>query len=565
MHRASPHPHDTTALLIILAAVFLVFGQCIGADLVWDDKNLIVNNPWLSHSETFFQTWTQDFWSLTNGGGESGMYRPIVIDAYWLEYKLWGTDARGYHTVNLILHAINAGLIFILARRFALPTRASFFGALCFAIHPVQVETAASVASHTDILATLGTLSACVLWTRSSRRGWVCLPIFFALCSKESAVVAPLLLLVLDRYLGRPLLRKEQLWLVLAWFPWFLLRMNAVGSPIASVTSSWEGGSRILTYLGRILIPIPQGPITEISPPSFEWAFASMLLLIFAGLYFLSKSSKNRFLFFGLWILIALAPVSEIFPFGARFSDLLLYLPMCGFALGVAEAIAALEVHVIRKQAKKLLFGGFALLLCTWAIISVRWSEVWMDDVRLWTHGVLHAPQNVTAHLNLGNAYRAIGKKQEGFTQLMHALDWVDPEKDTGSASRVHYNLGNSLREQGMFSAAESHYRTTITLTNGGFLPARYNLIVTQAAMGRPDLGLIESTKLIHQVPQLPNPWHLHGIMLAQLKRYDDAVEAFDRAISIDPAHPDSAQYRQQAAQLAESSPPQKQPLKSSP
>jgi tetratricopeptide (TPR) repeat protein len=550
-------PSTAAAGLLLGAVILIVFGRSLGADLVWDDKNLISMNMWLSHGDTFWRTWTQDFWLLTNSSSQSGMYRPMVIDSYWLEHRLWGTTAAGYHAVNLLLHLANATLLFVFARRLQVAGSAALVGSLFFAIHPVQVEAAASVASRTDLLATFFILCGCLLWTGSERSRKLALaPIFLALCSKESAVIAPLLLLLVDRRIGRPIFSKWSFWATLPWLPWLALRSRAVGfgSEGLANLNEWQGGARIFSYLSRVVVPLPQGPITELPTVALSVAIGSALLLVGLSIALLRLPSRKRLVFASLWILLALLPVSELVPVGARYTDLLLYLAMCGLSIGLSDAMeSANKALSPQSRIRNYMVGLAALCLFILGLTSFSWTGVWADDLSLWSRGVHHNPDSITANLNLGNALRSNGRRAEGCSQLEATWNLVDVQKAPGTASRVAYNLGNCAREQGQWDLAVERYQNSAQLSNGRFLPARFNLATTYGSSERAEMGLEETKRLLLHAPEFARTWHIHGVMLAKLGRYEEAIAAFERALSIDSENTESVLFLDRARKLSES------------
>ena len=265
-------PSTSTSLLILIVSIALTFGQVIFAEFVWDDKNLILNNPWMRHSQTIIDTWKSDlgthqWWRQTG-------YRPLVILFYWLEFKLFGSNPMGFHAVTLLLHILNTALVFKLCQ-----TKTSGIAAILasavFAIHPVQVEAVSNIASHTDLMATSGILVSLLLWTRPHWR-WSCaLFIFLALCSKESAIVGPLLIVLFHRT-SSTLNLAVQCFCPIAL--WLVLGLSAVG-----ITSKrpHTGGKALSNNTSAGFFSICFGPITELSPPSpFQ---VGLLTTIFIG------------------------------------------------------------------------------------------------------------------------------------------------------------------------------------------------------------------------------------------------------------------------------------------
>src|SRR5712692_10193963 len=146
----------------------------------------------------------------------------------------------GYHLGNLILHAANATLVYLIARRLLAAARgggsqsghatgpvvgAGAFAALVWGVHPLRVESVAWATERRDVLCGLFYLLAILFYLRAwegaaggrmyrQRRYWGSLGLFaLALLSKSMAVSLPVVLLVLDAYPLRRLGGKPASWL----------------------------------------------------------------------------------------------------------------------------------------------------------------------------------------------------------------------------------------------------------------------------------------------------------------------------------------------------------------
>src|SRR5438132_4648328 len=136
------------AALVVAAITFLTFGPCLVAQFVGlDDTNLIVNN---AHFRGF--TWEHLRWMFA-GSLNIGVYIPLSWMSLALDYVFWGMKPFGYHLTNLLLHSINAALVYVLMDALYGHRRwVALFAALFFAIHPLRVESVAWVVERRDVL-----------------------------------------------------------------------------------------------------------------------------------------------------------------------------------------------------------------------------------------------------------------------------------------------------------------------------------------------------------------------------------------------------------------------------
>ena len=146
---------------IVLVSVILYFNSLNNA-FHYDDIHSIVENPHirdLSNIPSFFVDS-----ELFSGEPHNRMYRPVLLVSYGLNYAVGGYEVHGYHLVNLLLHILNALLVYGLARSFRRDGSFALFAGLLFAAHPVNTETVNYISSRSSSLAAFFYLSAFYLF-----------------------------------------------------------------------------------------------------------------------------------------------------------------------------------------------------------------------------------------------------------------------------------------------------------------------------------------------------------------------------------------------------------------
>lgn len=217
--------HDRSWVLSLCAAACLVYLPFLGNPFVFDDIPFFSGNVVSQFADSSPQ-----------------------LDLRWLPYASMGwtwaffTDAPHFYRLgNLLLHAANAILLFLLLRQLvgaAIPenenistvTWGAWFGALVFACHPVAVYAAGYVIQRSILMATFFALLMQLAYLRgllTGQKRWLALvaaSYFLAVFSKEHSVMLPAVLVATTI-----LLRKENRAPILAlWLTWATLAAVAL-------------------------------------------------------------------------------------------------------------------------------------------------------------------------------------------------------------------------------------------------------------------------------------------------------------------------------------------------
>ena len=145
----------TGAVLIIVLTV-IAYLPALRCGFIWDDDYYVTNNPLLTETDGLRRIW----FSMHH----QSQYFPLVYTTLRFEYALWGLNPMGYHAVNVLLHSLNALLVWAVLKRLTLP--GAWLAAAVFALHPVQVESVAWITELKNTQSTLFYLLALLAWMK---------------------------------------------------------------------------------------------------------------------------------------------------------------------------------------------------------------------------------------------------------------------------------------------------------------------------------------------------------------------------------------------------------------
>ena len=339
--------------LVVLAAVFLAVPTLGAGFLLYDDQTYIVHNPILR--APFLEAAQRSF-----ADAYAFNYHPLHLISYWADYQLWGLNPIGYRVSHVLYYALSCLLFWRLAKAF-LPAEAALWTALLFALHPLHAESVSWISERKDILCLLFSMLSLRVWLAfahapSWTRYLLTLPcVALALWSKSAAVVLPVLA-VLIAYLA-PARVPSKLRLrtaLLALLPWVLLgalqmglEMRAHGEHGGIV--EYPGGSlwtSLLTqawielrFFTKHLFPWPLSPTADVAPIVAWmdwrlWVALATWAVVFWGLWRVRMQTRWP-LFVFLWIVLAMAPTSNLVPIASIYADRWLLLGTIGGMLGL--------------------------------------------------------------------------------------------------------------------------------------------------------------------------------------------------------------------------------------
>lgn len=332
--------------------------------------------------------------------------RPLLMFTYWVNYQLGGTSPDGYHLTNLLIHFINAGLVFLVLCRLLViagwvqrkAVLASATGALIFAIHPLQTESVSYVAGRAESLASLFLLCAYAVFlyrrdvSISWRQALLVVALFaMAIKSKENAVSLAGILVLTDLFWPVPfsLQRLKGNWrlysllapaAIVGAIGVFRLLATAESAGFSSTQYKWyqyafTEARAVFSYLGLTVLPIGQSIDQDYPPSMTVWDHGAIVyMVLLAGLLAICLMKRRRYPLccFGLLMfLIWLAPTSSIVPLEDAFVERRMYLPLIGLILIGCEALS--RVRISRP-----------VLACSLVFIFAVLGKLCFDRNQLW-------------------------------------------------------------------------------------------------------------------------------------------------------------------------------------
>jgi protein O-mannosyl-transferase len=467
---------------VILLIVVGAYIPALHSGYIWDDDVYVTNNPALRSVEGLWASWTHL--------GANVQYYPLVFTSFWAEYHFWQLRPFGYHLVNVVLHLLNAFLVWHILRR--LEVRGAWLAAAVFAIHPVHVESVAWITERKNVLSGLFYLGAVAAylrfaddWRDVAPRNWrayaiACLLFGFALLSKSVTATLPVILLVMAWWKRGRLEKRD----VLPLIP-FVLLAAAMGSltaylervQVGATGSEWEltlidrsliAGRAIWFYLSKLLLPIHLTfSYSRWSVDASRWwqylfpvsALGTMIVLYLQRAR-IGRGPLAAILFFVLTLAPALGFV-DFYPMRYSFvADHFQYLASLGPIVLVsamlskaAERLAPGETSPADHTPRLAKLSLVSLLLVTLAGLTWRQSSIYRNERTLWFDTIAKNPDSWMAYNNLGLFYFRQGDWGRALPLFQKSVT-INPNN-----AEVHYNLALVLRGIGMEADAKSHFQ----------------------------------------------------------------------------------------------------------
>lgn len=568
------------AAIAVFIGTLVVFMPAMHNDFIdWDDTDNFVRNDGFRGLDAEHLSWMFSTFHM-------GHYQPLTWLTLGVDYTWggkvfgehptygYGMDPRSYHLTNVILHAVNAALVFFLARLLivlALPRANQFAvvaGAACagllFGVHPLRVESVAWATERRDLLSGLFLLLAVLSYlhghcraTSSPRVKWSLIApgcFVLSLLSKVMGVTLPVVLLILDVFPLRRLERNPARWLagqnrrvLIEKIPYIAL--SVVFSLIATIgqgRNQWlvtlemhgpferimQSMYGLVFYVWKTIIPIDLSPLYQMRMPldvtQPRLVIAAIIVVVAAAALIAFRRAVPAVVAAALTYAIMVLPVLGLMQNGPQLvADRYSYLPCISVAV-LAGGAAVLLLMRTTAAARYAAVAIAAIALAGLSWLTREQLRVWRDTGSFWTAVYQFDPQSAHAQNGYGYALLQQGRVDEAIELFRSAIQ-LQPQNE-----KAHHNLWDALRLKGdmagLASTLESLMTTDSVATAAGYELG--NLMLEQGDSTR-------AAAVLREVVQR-DPSHLRartnlGLALMRLNQLNESIDQLQEAVRLDP------------------------------
>jgi protein O-mannosyl-transferase len=552
------HSRAVAGATLLGLLVVVAYLPALSAGYVWDDDALLTANKNVQSLEGLVETWK-------NPRANNDFY-PLTHTSFWVEYHLWGYAPLGYHLDNILLHAANAVLVWLILKRLSVP--GAWVAAAIFALHPVQVESVAWVAERKSVLGGLFCLLAVLLFVRVTLTGddlsvrrrrllyGLSLACFALALLARPVMMAAAAVLPLVVWYKRGRLARGDVFRI-AWY-WVLAAAMApvtIWVQYAHVKASGQAfdfsmpervliaGRALWFYLDKLVWPPPlifcYDKWAIDAGAWWQWLYPAGAAAALAGLVLLRKRIGLGPLIGAGAFIIMLSPALGFFNvYWHQYyfvADHMQYLACIGL-IAVATATA------VRLRARIRPALWFAAVIVLGALGVQTWQQCshYKDAETLWTDTIDKNPGSWMALNNRGNIY----SHREDWERAIH--DYDEAVRFNPDSANAYNNRGLTLASMGDLDAAIRDFDQVIRIE-----PENPRNYVTRGAVyaskGEFDRAIQDYDAAIGLKSDYADAYTNRGLAYAKKKEFDRAIRDYDEAVRINPDYATAYSNRGQA------------------
>jgi protein O-mannosyl-transferase len=551
----SSAPRLILGTLVLAGLTLLAYAPALHGGFIWDDDNFLTQNPLIRAADGLRRLW------LTTQADD---YWPLTSTTMWVEWRLWGMNAAGYHVTNVVLHIAESLLLWRVLLGLRIP--GAFLGALFFALHPVNVESVAWITQRKNLVAMLFFLLSILCFLKTdpgvapgpSRRPggwrWYGLSLLaFALALLGKGSVAPLPLVLMGIILWRRPLEAGD-WIRMA--PFFAVAAIFTGVNIWFQSHTYEpvrdagfvermlgAAAALWFYAGKAVWPANLCfvyPRWSLRLDDLRWWLPLLAAaLVTAGLGLLGRRGGPSWArpawFAWLYFCVMLAPVlgftDVAFMQYSLVADHYQHLALIGVTTLAATGLVS-WIGGLPTVARPAGWALSASLVGILGLLTLRQSSLYRDSQTLYTATIERNPGCWLAQNNLANDLAALpGRMPEALAHYEEAL------RNNPNYAKAHNNLANALATMpGRMPEALAHYEEALRI-DPKFAEAHNNLANALATLpGRMPEAIAHYEEALRSNPLLADAHYNLANALASLPgQIPEALAHYQQALRLNP------------------------------
>jgi len=490
--------------------------------------------------------------------------------SFAFNYQFCHLHPAGYRLTNILIHSLNAFLVYLLARSclylsfagkqafFCSLEWPAFFAAMLFLCHPIQTEPVNFITQRFVLMGTLFYLLTLYLYIQYSCRGlkrYLIASLTSAVAAmfcKEFVVTLPVMIALYDSYYLN--IKAENWWKrcrrILPFFvialivPILLSRTPQETLGVASIAdrdsihhiditrARFSIGRKqyflteinvVCTYVRLLFLPIDQNldydyPISK--QLDMKTALCGLFLLCLISLGCLLYKTHRIISFSILWFFIALSVESSFIPIGDVITEYRPYLASVGFAL-----LVMMLIYMQPRNPKRLNVIA-AVILIGFSILTFQRNKIWKDELDLWNDTVMKSPHKARGYCSRGAIYNNQGKFPQAMSDDNMAIV-LNPKY-----AMAYLNRGIVYYKQGKFIQALSDFNKAIEI-DPKYAKAYFNRGDYYHNKGNLSEAIADYTKAIEINPKLAEGYNNRGNTYADGGHMSLAFADYNKAIEI--------------------------------
>ncbi len=551
---ASSSFFNWTGVIAIVILGMLIYANSFDGQFQFDDKHNIVDNEAIKSLSNVKQMW------------DINHSRFLAFYSFAINYHFGQLDVWGYHFINMLIHIVNAILVFWIVRLlFKSPvlkehslakhqSSIAWIIALLFVSHPLATGSVTYIVQRMASMVALFYFLSIAFYLKgrfaTGKQSYTyftftALAALFAIHTKENAYTLPVAILMIEVFFlstkknAINFADKKILFSLVGIIAFLVLAFSSVSFSVfdplppstfntTTITSSnyfFTQLSVIVEYIKLLLLPINQNLDYDfpISNSLFDGTtlVCGIILLLLAGLA-IYLYDKNRIISFGIfWFFLTLSIESSIIPISDVIFEHRTYIPSFGYFL----ILTCLIFQFLYPRNKNVAALLFLFLVGSNTVLAIQRNRVWKDDISLWSDANSKSPKKARPLINLGYAY---GKLQK-WDKAIAAFTKVN-ELEPNYHAAAYYNLGIAFWATGQKDKSLENYTLAIKV-DSTYADAYYGRGVCFYYLNDQDKALADYSKALIYL-QRPELYYNRGLIYSNKKMWKEAIADYSKAIS---------------------------------